>query len=136
MRVERVPIRTAVHLTPGGERRRTLSVYCPFQGRTFPAQVCHDCARLVTWAKDADACGAHVVCASDAEPPEMRVLAMRFGDRAAGSFEEVGAHTPIGLVMAATFTTAHADLEIEELRQHIGASTGRVLPVVDDDGAL
>jgi len=141
MRVERVPIRTMTRLTPGGERRSELSIYCPFQAKTFPAHHCEHCTRLVTWTDDPGAEGASVVCASDDvvaadEETESRALALHFGDRMTGSLEEEAARTPIGVVMARTCTTADSDLEIAELQRHLGEKTGRAFPVVDGNGAL
>jgi len=138
MRVERVPIRTTTRLTPGGERRTELSIYCPFKARTFPMEHCARCEHLVSWAEDPTAPGAHIVCEGDhpQESAEVRALAMHFGDRATGKFEEIAARTPIGVVMDSSFVIAHGDLEIAELRRHLGEKTGRVLPVVDEDGAL
>ncbi len=134
MRVERVPIRTTTRLTPGGERHRELSVYCPFQARTFGAEECQHCARLVTWTDDPTAEGAAIVCAS--EQTETRAVALHFGDRMSGSLEEEAARTPIGVVMASTCVTAEGELEIAELRLMLGEKTGRAFPVVDRDGAL
>jgi CBS domain-containing protein len=138
MRVERVPIRTTTRLTPGGELRRDLSIYCPFKARTFAVEHCRKCEHLVSWADDAEAPGAHIVCEGEhpQESPEVRALAMHFGDRMTGKFEEIAARTPIGVVMETSFTIAHGDLEIAELRRHLGEKTGRVLPVVGEDGTL
>jgi CBS domain-containing protein len=141
MRVERVPIRTTTRLTPGGEHRRELSIYCPFQAKTFPAAHCEHCTRLVSWTDDPGAEGASVICASEdaraaEEETESRAVALHFGDRMTGPLEEEAARTPIGVVMAATCITAEGELEIADLRRALGEKTGRAFPVVDRDGTL
>jgi CBS domain-containing protein len=137
MRVERVPIRTTTRLTRGGECRTELSIYCPFEARTFPAAHCEHCTRLVTWTDDPSAEGASVVCAFE-DGTETRAVALHFGDRLSGhsGLEDDAAKTPIGVVMAVTCVTAEGELEIAELRLRLGEKTGRAFPVVDRDGAL
>lgn len=137
MRVERVPIRSTVRLTRDGERVRSLSVYCPFRGRSFSTDTCESCARLVTWTEDPAAEGAHIVCASEHEDTdEIRALALHIGDRMGGALEELGHRTPIGVVMDTAVTCVSGDVEVEALRQYLGQKTGRVVPVVNDQGTL
>jgi CBS domain-containing protein len=136
MRVERVPIRSTVHIARGGVRERRLSIYCPFKHRSFDLAHCRTCSHLASWPEDADDREAHLVCRADEAELETRVVAVHVGERLGGSLESAAAATPIGVVMASCTIAVRDDLALEELRETIGARTGTALPVVSEDGRL
>jgi CBS domain-containing protein len=133
MQVERVPIRPIHRVGKSGRRERTLSVYCPFRARSFDVEHCRACSRCVSWAEDPNAPGASLVCASE----DVAAAAVYLGSRRTrGRFDEVARQAPIGLVMDPSATVVHHDADLETLRSELKGQTGRVLPVVGDDGRL
>jgi CBS domain-containing protein len=136
MRVERIPIRTTTQIEGDGTYKQTLSIYCPFRGASFTTEHCRVCPKLVAWAEDAASPEAAVICASDDVPEAARAVALHLGDRLSGRFDDVGAHTPIGVVMDRTTLAVSEEVDLDALRRELGAATGRVLPVVDAGGRL
>jgi CBS domain-containing protein len=137
MRVERVPIRPIHRVEGSGKRATSLSLYCPFRARSFDVEHCRACPRRVSWCEDPAAPGASIVCASDDTPILAHAAALHVGMRRSHArFDEVALQTPIGLVMAPALVAIRHDAGLDALHRELEGQTGRVLPVVTDDGRL